>query len=700
MKLVALISGGKDSCFNMMQCIAAGHEIVALANITPQAKTEIDSYMFQSVGFEAIDLIAEAMDLPLFRLETSGMSCQRGKEYEPVENDEVEDLYQLIKNVKDELNVEGVASGAILSDYQRIRVENICIRLGLVSLAYLWQRDQAELLQEMIKCEIDAVIIKVAALGLEPSRHLGRSLRLLEPHLHSMHEQYGLNVCGEGGEYETLTLDCPLFKSRIIIEESEVVLHSDDPIAPVGFLKLNKLRLDTKLPILDLKARMNGLPIKDSEGYITNDEEETVNIADESKVDDKAAEDALTGATKSEEEIKTDITTDSLLIAANSVSKQPCISGKSGDGWLWIGGVVGESDDNEDASNLETPVKKAVDKLQSVLESYGKSTKDICSVSMYVSDMGRYAEFNKIYCETVSHVNPPTRACVQVPLPNHCPIILEAVAWLPPTNAATGDSSNDRITMHVQSISHWCPANIGPYSQAAQVGDLIHLAGQIGLVPGNMQLVKGGIKKQCQLALRHVGRLLKAMDPNVNLRDVVQGICYVSDIAFIEHARKLWEERTNNAIVDYVVVTGLPRDALIEWHVWAHRHNSQFDYEETGKCIDNWTISLYRRWNFENNTAAVVCHLEHPEDVELTQEIFMEVLTYSINKLMLGHEGDVNSLCAIKVFYPVKKGVSMEAFYDILKEVHESTGTVQTVIPVYLLQSPHTYLSICGIRNQ
>lgn len=92
-----------------------------------------------------------------------------------------------------------------------------CVRLNIVPLAYLWQRDQEELLQEMIKCEIDAIIIKVAALGLEPSRHLGRSLRLVEPHLLAMHEKYGLNVCGEGGEYETLTLDCPLYKSRIIV---------------------------------------------------------------------------------------------------------------------------------------------------------------------------------------------------------------------------------------------------------------------------------------------------------------------------------------------------------------------------------------------------------------------------------------------------------------------------------------------------
>lgn len=42
MRVVALISGGKDSCFNMMQCIAAGHEIVALANLYPvEQGTEI-----------------------------------------------------------------------------------------------------------------------------------------------------------------------------------------------------------------------------------------------------------------------------------------------------------------------------------------------------------------------------------------------------------------------------------------------------------------------------------------------------------------------------------------------------------------------------------------------------------------------------------------------------------------------------------
>lgn len=45
---------------------------------------------------------------------------------------------------------QAVASGAIASDYQRTRVERVCARLGLVSLAYLWQQPQAPLLQRMV----------------------------------------------------------------------------------------------------------------------------------------------------------------------------------------------------------------------------------------------------------------------------------------------------------------------------------------------------------------------------------------------------------------------------------------------------------------------------------------------------------------------------------------------------------------------
>lgn len=94
---------------------------------------------------------------------------------------------------------------------------NRCSRLNLISLAYLWRRDQTELLQEMIDCQVFAIIIKVAAMGLMPDRHLGKSLREIQPHLLAMKDTYGLNVCGEGGEYETFTLNCPLFKQQIVV---------------------------------------------------------------------------------------------------------------------------------------------------------------------------------------------------------------------------------------------------------------------------------------------------------------------------------------------------------------------------------------------------------------------------------------------------------------------------------------------------
>jgi hypothetical protein len=48
---------------------------------------------------------------------------------------------------------------------------------------------------------------------------------------------YGCNVCGEGGEYETLTLDCSLFElGSIVLDAWEMRVHSLDALAPVGVL--------------------------------------------------------------------------------------------------------------------------------------------------------------------------------------------------------------------------------------------------------------------------------------------------------------------------------------------------------------------------------------------------------------------------------------------------------------------------------
>ena len=75
---------------------------------------------------------------------------------------QVEDLYRLLQTVvAAQPGVTGVSVGAILSDYQRVRVESVCLRLGLTPLAYLWRRDQSRLLGEMVEAGVQAVLIKV-----------------------------------------------------------------------------------------------------------------------------------------------------------------------------------------------------------------------------------------------------------------------------------------------------------------------------------------------------------------------------------------------------------------------------------------------------------------------------------------------------------------------------------------------------------
>lgn len=54
-------------------------------------------------------------------------------------------------------------------------------------------------------------------------------------------------MCGEGGEYETLTLDCPLFvRARIVLDAWQLVLHSADSVAPVGVLHATHFHLLSK----------------------------------------------------------------------------------------------------------------------------------------------------------------------------------------------------------------------------------------------------------------------------------------------------------------------------------------------------------------------------------------------------------------------------------------------------------------------
>ncbi|CAG9123295.1 unnamed protein product [Plutella xylostella] len=744
MRVVALISGGKDSCYNMMQCVGAGHDIVALANLRPQHRDELDSYMYQTVGHMGIDLYAEAMGLPLFREVISGTALDQGRNYKPTTNDEVEDLYRLLAKVKDEVGVEAVAVGAILSDYQRIRVENVCGRLGLVSLAYLWRRNQKELLQEMISSGVDAIIIKVAALGLEPRAHLGMTLREVQPHLLLMQEKYGLNVCGEGGEYETFTLDCPLFRKRLVVDQTELVMTTDDPVSPVGYLNLSKLHLEDKdnnditLPptvknALDFVSDLSDTVFSDlSDLEHSESELESIEKLEKEEKKKKQQEKELNPlltysgdkevndvAEVEEEPIQEGYYYDQAHLESDrhTVVDHRSIFGNR-HGWYFIGGIVGEGSDTGPAT------EDAMQKLINLLSSENLRLQDVCSVNIYMRDMADYNDLNKVYLDNFSFENPPTRVCVAVPLPKDVGLILDAVAHKPSTSQEIEHNSNkERITMHVQGISHWAPANIGPYSQAVKVGELISTCGQIALVPGSMRLVEGGARRQCALALRHLTRVIRAVNPRAHIRSVVQSVCYTTHGSMINEARRQLERRTAGAIAQYASVSALPRAAAVEWRALAHTHNNRFDYEETGCNVGEYKVAITRRWNYENTVAAFVCNvatgsspsscqLSFPSEEacqshralasQMTTEEITEVLEYALSKLLNEcQETEPRPAVNMRIFYQVWSAPPLPRILAALAAARARVcpAAACSCVPVLALHNAATFLSVSSLRT-
>lgn len=167
----------------MYNAITKGHEIVALGHLTPaNDELDIDSYMYQTICSNLIPSIAKCLGFPLFIQKIMGSSLNtHSLDYVHDAADEVEDLYSLVSNVEAEIKIEGVITGAICSEYQKRRVNNVCQRLNLDTCHPLWMRDQAQLLDEMIKSGQRSIVVKTSSMGLN-KQHLGKSINELQSH--------------------------------------------------------------------------------------------------------------------------------------------------------------------------------------------------------------------------------------------------------------------------------------------------------------------------------------------------------------------------------------------------------------------------------------------------------------------------------------------------------------------------------------
>ena len=197
MHVAVLVSGGKDSALALHRTVEQGHQVKHLVTMLPQTE---DSWMFHSINIHLVDLFAEAAGIPLVKAETSG-----------IKETELRDLRNLLAT----LDIEGVVSGAICSQYQKKRIDKICRELNLESIAPLWHSDQEQLLKEIVQLNFCVIIAGVYAYGFDQS-WLGRKVNsVMIKDLVELNSQHQISLIGEGGEYETLVLDAPFFARRI-----------------------------------------------------------------------------------------------------------------------------------------------------------------------------------------------------------------------------------------------------------------------------------------------------------------------------------------------------------------------------------------------------------------------------------------------------------------------------------------------------
>ena len=160
MKLGVLFSGGKDSTF-ALQRATQHHDVVCLISILSENP---ESYMFHTPNINLTKLQAEALELPLVEKTTKGEK-----------EEELDDLRQALDFAKREHQIEGVVTGAIESVYQATRVQKICDELDLWCFNPLWQKDQLELLEDLIKNKFEVIITGVFAYPFD-EKWLGRKI--------------------------------------------------------------------------------------------------------------------------------------------------------------------------------------------------------------------------------------------------------------------------------------------------------------------------------------------------------------------------------------------------------------------------------------------------------------------------------------------------------------------------------------------
>lgn len=299
--------------------------------------------------------------------------------------------------------------------------------------------------------------------------------------------------------------------------------------------------------------------------------------------------------------------------ASSLTSSFPRPTSERVDEWLYFGEVLAPSSLTEAEMSIEEEVRACFAALEgepvlitvptlpptdrlpllsiALLATHSATLLSLSHLTVYLSStsMSHFPRINAIY-STYFGTSPPTRACVSIlGLPSSRRLKLEGIACLPlhPTAPLP-----PRTCLHVQSLSYWAPANIGPYSQGiTSASQRLFVAGQIPLLPATLTLPQPeDFALEAALSLQHVRRAKVAATEGRWRGWCEGGVCWIGPTGTnaewkrrVGSAERAWrafergfeaeeeededDEEVPRAPMLFVQAEQLPRGAGVEWQV-------------------------------------------------------------------------------------------------------------------------------------
>ncbi len=200
-------SGGKDGCLALYRILKEEKEVVCLVSMVSESD---DRNHAHGIRLEIVRQQAKALGMPLVLVNS-------GDDYE-------KNLVSALTELKKEKGIEEIAFGSLYSEGDKMWNVQVADQAGITPIFPVWiSKDEAnQLLTSFISLGFSAVICRASETIFDQTW----AGRFLDWNFYNEIQKQDSCPMGELGEYHTFVLDGPIFKNKIQIVNSGVVLNS------------------------------------------------------------------------------------------------------------------------------------------------------------------------------------------------------------------------------------------------------------------------------------------------------------------------------------------------------------------------------------------------------------------------------------------------------------------------------------------